>query len=278
MKKCFAIFILFFFSLSQDINNTNYKSSGARLAFLLLNQLSSNFPRAAFLDRVLYGHTDVPFLVPDIYNNMGNFINGALQESDIIIDSGKSYGAVAYNSSHFILPVKNDLVKIVNASSIKDYFPAGYIIKRPSFSMAKSQNINIFNAKINSSTFCKACEGYITHNKDYSKYEDNTFIYLMIESRDSLITMFFGGYLESYNPNTGEGKYRLVVYEFESPGNEPQFSLANGPSNCIAIIDNDNSMMFKINSTFLIDGYNSEVFIHGEWKYNSVLFKRQVMK
>ena len=60
------------------------------------------------------------------------------------------YGGVIYNISHFILPVQNDKITLINNNQMKTYFPSGYTIKRPPFSSQVSEAITIQNAKVNS--------------------------------------------------------------------------------------------------------------------------------
>ena len=115
--------------------------------------------------------------------------------------------------------------------------------------------------------FCKTCDGYLLKDKNHFQFEENSFIYLIVESRDSHISIFLGGYLQTYNPNNGQGKYKLVLFEITYPGNNPYFSFPDGDNNFITISDLNTSFNFVVDTSFLINGYRSTVYINGNWKY-----------
>jgi len=260
------LLIILSISNQQELNTSNYEHGIPFLARLYWNQSSSDYPKAAFIMNILYGRTDVPFAISDLHQNYGSIGKGGVP-GNIIIDNKYVNVGVFIENWRFLIPVPGGQISNFSNIQIDEFFPNGYIIKQHNPPL-QTAIPDIIIASMNETIFCKICEANLLMDRTINKFSENIWWYFHIQSRDSLIIFELHGYLLSYNPNTGKGNVKLIVLFSQIPGMDLRYQLASEDQiNVWNFLDFGKYLEFQINSTLKVNGYDTNLYIEGNWEY-----------
>lgn len=265
MNLLFLLFLLTY-SIQQNINTANLPFGINNISKLYLGRPSSDFPKAAFIMKLLYGRSDVPFTFKDLYDNYWKIGVGGVP-GVLIIDKNFTRAGVFTDDHKFIMPVEGGNISLISNFDIPSYFTKGYAIKINGPPIAESYP-DILIAQINDSSFCRICESKIWLDKSRYRYEENLWWYITIQSRDSHFIIYFIGYIQSFNPNNNEGKLKIVLISSQYPGSDILSKLVDYDKlSLLTFIDYDSFLTFEVNSTIDINGYDSRLYVKGDWHF-----------
>ena len=89
--------------------------------------------------KLLYGHTDIPIKMEDIYQNLVVVTNYPYERNIVIGNNYKNEGVII-EDNFCVLPAVSGKIGIININLLSQYFPKGYITKDISY-YGRSYNI-----------------------------------------------------------------------------------------------------------------------------------------
>ena len=191
------------------------------MRLLLQGVPSTYFPNAAFLNFVLYGHTDVPFSYNDFKKSYG-FKVSTLDTGNLIIGKDGKLGGILVNSTYAVIPIpKGNLTKVANTTFSK-YFPRGYVILENYNDYVTIMSNTTGNATLNGTTLCSKTCSTTFSSSQLSRVlltENNAISFSLFSLKQNIYLVFFG-YLSQFNTTMGYGK---VTFDYF-------YSMANGYS------------------------------------------------
>jgi len=89
-----ALLFLVCLSLQLNMDNSNTAFWTYQYARRFIGRNTSDFPDGKFIMNVLYGHTDVPFTIQDLYSKYGRPISSTYTGALIIGNDFKNVGII----------------------------------------------------------------------------------------------------------------------------------------------------------------------------------------
>jgi len=215
-KNCLFIILLHFLcfiykSSSFNINTSSNSFTICKEAELLLDIPSFNFPRASFINFVLYGHTDTNFTYKDFLSSYMYSIDKFLYGNLVIGNDGQLGGIVLYNGN-VAIPIPGGEITEVPNYLMNKFFPNGFtILETPP--IVYNRLYGPENATFNGISICNTC-GIIleTPNSDHDLFIENNFYLKWVGSPDYSFGIGLYGYLKAFDPISIVGTIRAIMY------------------------------------------------------------------
>ena len=217
----FEIFLfLFYVEISTiSINNTSTWYVIMEEAKALIGNPTAQFPKEAFLNYILYGRTDLPFLYSDFLNSFGNKTSDFYWGNIIIGNDAKLCGIVIDENS-ISIPIPGSLVTLFPSTQFSKYFPSGYtILTTIAFYVLRKQGSA--NSTFNNNNVCSNNCGaaLFTSNNDSNLFLENNFFEIDIDMYYYTVSFYFNGYLSKYYSQNNSGIIQVDSYGIRTTDN-----------------------------------------------------------
>lgn len=264
------LFILVFIPIlkSFDINATSYYQYMGKEAEAMVGIPTSNFPHEAFINYILYGHTDVPFTYNDFLLSFGDTTTD-LDTGYLVIGNDGLLGGIAIDDSSVAIPVPYSTIQNIPVGILYRYFPNGYSIfptnQTLSYWYAGDENSSFENV-----TKCKDClVGMQTTNFDPNFLIEGNFLAKRLFGNWDYLSVNLFGYLQEYNKDAQTAIVKINFYDTDFNGRYLFYAVdeADDTKMNMSIDENQNitfSGGFKVNI-----GFETGIFYNfsGWWKY-----------
>ena len=256
------ILLLFLNCQMQDIRNTNYGSMMIRQGELYVGLPSSSVESQCFLKRILYGRPDAPFSNEQIFKSLMNKTNEKAP-GNIVIENNYVNSAIITDNESFIYPIIGSQVVNFPIAFLPRYFGKGYTI----FETKKGNNLNTISLSvkqglINNTNICNECSFTLKYQSDFPEIFLNSFWYISIASKMTLITIEMNGFVSDYDDSSKEGKVKLVMISSQYPGKDKFWELLDEDGiKEISFNNKGSSLALEISTSVDIGGYDSDLYI-----------------
>jgi len=211
----YFIAISFFLVLikSFNINSTTSNFFVCEEAKTLLGTPTSNYPKEAFFNSLLYGHSDVNFRYYDFLTTYQSKKSYA-QCGYLVVGNDAKLGGIYLDDCDCIaLPIPGSTITKVYSSQFAKYFPNGY-------SILYTRNSEVFygygkeNSTYNGKKVCSDCyAGFFFSDDEENPFQPNIFWGKDILPNEEAIDITTSGYLKSYDDKSGKGLIKITFYE-----------------------------------------------------------------
>ena len=203
MKLIFFILIVLLFRVTVNIcMNHTYSNIAISYALVFMERIpSSHFPNSGFLNFLLYGHTDTPYSIHNLLDNL-TIPTTEILEGYAIIGNDYKLGGFINIKNEVTLPVPGQEITSIPFSLLPKYFPKGYIIKQID-NYSRIYFFNFTSLKINGSSMCvysnESCSNAFLFVSENWIWEDNTHWHMNFQKgREG---WYFFGYIKNSKLN-----------------------------------------------------------------------------
>lgn len=268
MNSSVLVYLLLFSYASFSLININTTAPSeilANEAQLLIGLQTSQFPNEAFLNFILYGHTNVPFKYNDFLASFG-IKTEYLREGYIVVGNDGKLGGVAIDTFEIILPVPGGLVTKTYLSQLGKYFPFNYTILETTnykFDRAMGGATTRFKGVMICTNNCSS--DISTANDDYL-FLDNNFYGIDIFGKNSRFESVLFCYLSQFYSGKKAGLLKITSYFTID-------SIGRGHFNLTDFSQLNQVSLVLMNNTFYIHGSTNLIIgdDYGTYEFNGTL-------
>jgi len=236
-KMTLFLIILFCFVVLHNSFNINMTSVGFifdQQANLLIGQPTSNFPKEAFINSLLYGHSDVNFSYNDFLTTYGTKIDKPHEGSLIIGNDLQLGGIVLPSLSNVALPIPGSYITSVPFTQLSKYFPKGYTM------LSSKEALYMYgsgreNSKYGESIVCDNCyAGFgFADDEDINPFQLNNFFEKWNLANITRLYFYLYGYIKEWDPKQYSGKVIIYFYRVNGEGADSYYLINDQYDNFI---------------------------------------------
>lgn len=254
-----------------DINMTSINYLMADEARILIGKPTSTYPKEAFINSILYGHSDVNFTYKDFISSYGTKVDQQDLGYLVIGKDAKLGGIVLSPIDSVALPIPGGKITKVPFPQLSKYFPNGYIILS-SKSIEYGYGFGRENSTYGEAQVCNYCyAGFMfSDGWEVSPFQINAFWEKWIIANVVHLDFKTFGYLKEFDFNSYQGLIKIYLYHAYGEDIENYYVANDKYPNFIYLSSSDHKN-FTYNGSLMaeIPNYSYYYNFTGWWYDNS---------